>query len=556
MDISWNLQFGFAPALAMALLHSLWQGALLAATAAVALRLLARHGAALRHAVALAFLLAMVAMPAAGFARFWSRPATELNAGLVPAMSAPVIGPSADVFVQQSNGMAAAVSLLWLAGVAVMLLRQLGGWRLVGMLERHPFRALPVEWQQRVDALQRALRISRAVSVRLADDVLAPFTARLLRPVIWLPGALLERLPRAQLEALLAHELAHVRRLDWLWNGLQCVVEALLFFHPAAWWLGRRIRQEREHACDDLAVAACGDAIALAEALVELEHHRQPLPRLLLAAHGGSLMTRITRLLSTPPARRGRWAPLAIALLLGSGVVLATQLDPARHQAPDVRIESSTDGTLRPGDFRRITATGLDKRREYEANVGADGAIAETYRENGEARPIDADVRTWIDEVSRLSVPPPPPLPPAPPSPASPASPASPPSPASPASPASPPSPPSPPSPMDDAAIPAPPAPPPPPAPPSITEASDFKAILRLVAADPEVATRVGQPLAVLPDSVDGHVRLDGRNDQDGEARLSFVLSGPLGRARVLVSATRAVATWTVDTLDVRPYPG
>src|SRR5699024_4395410 len=151
--------------------------------------------------------------------------------------------------------------------------------------------------------------------------------------------------------------------------------------------------------------------------------------------------------------------------------------------APDVRIESSTDGTLRPGDFRRITATGLDKRREYEANVGADGAIAETYRENGEARRIDADVRTWIDEVSRLSVPPPPPLPPAPPSPPSPASPASPPSPASPASP------PSPPSPMDDAAMPAPPAPPPPPAPPSITEASDFKAILRLVAADPEVAT-------------------------------------------------------------------
>lgn len=348
MDIAWNAQFGFAPALARALLHSLWQGVLLAAMAALALQLLARHGAAMRHAVGLAFLLAMVGMPVAGFARFWAQPATEVNTGILPAMTAPAIAAMPDVFVQQSHGTAAALSLLWLIGVAIMLLRQLGGWRLVGMLEHHPFRKLPPEWQPRVDALQRALVISRKVAVRLSEDVLAPFTARLLRPVIWLPLSLLARLPREQVEALLAHELAHIRRLDWLWNGLQCVAESLLFFHPGAWWLGRRIRQEREHACDDLAVAACGDAIALAEALAELEHHRHPLPRLLLAAQGGSLMTRITRLLSGPQARRGRGVPLAIAILLGSGVVLASQLEPSQHQVPGLRIESSTDGTLRP----------------------------------------------------------------------------------------------------------------------------------------------------------------------------------------------------------------
>ncbi|MGV8932837.1 MAG: M56 family metallopeptidase, partial [Luteimonas sp.] len=298
MDRLWNAQFGFAPALALALLHSLWQGALLAAMAGVALRLLARHGAALRHAVGMAFLLAMVAVPAVTLSRFWSQPSTEVNAGILPAMTAPATGATPGVFVQQSSGLAAALSLLWLLGVAMMLMRHLGGWRLIGALERHPFHPLPPEWQQRVDKLQRAMRITRTVAVRLADDVVAPFTARVLRPVIWLPMSLLSRLPTEQFEALLAHELAHIRRLDWLWNVLQCVAESLLFFHPCAWWLSRHIRQERENACDDLAVAACGDAIALAEALADLELHRYPVPRLLLAAQGGSLMKRITRLLS------------------------------------------------------------------------------------------------------------------------------------------------------------------------------------------------------------------------------------------------------------------
>lgn len=550
MELLWNAQFGIAPALALALLHSLWQGALLAVMAGLALRLLARHGAALRHTVGLAFLLAMVAVPVVSFARFWTQPATDVNASILPAMTAPAIGAMPGVFVQQSSGLAAALSLLWLLGVAVMLLRQLGGWRLVGSLERHRFQPLPPQWQQRADALQRALRISRKVAVRLADDVLAPFTARLLRPVIWLPLSLLTRLPREQVEALLAHELAHIRRLDWLWNGLQGVAEALLFFHPGAWWLGRRIRQEREHACDDLAVAACGDAIALAEALAELERHRHPLPRLLLAAHGGSLMNRITRLLSRPPTRGGRWVPLGIAMLLVSGVVLATQLDPSRYQTPGLVIESSTDGTLRPGDYRRITATGLDKVREYDARVDARGDISEAYRENGEVRPVDPAVRTWLAEVSRLSVPPPSPSPP------SPESPHSPPSPPSPPSPHSPPSPPSP-SPLVGPGVPpAPPAPPPPPPPLSITEARDFKAILRLVAADAGVAARIGQPIAVMPDSVDGQMRVSGRNDENGRARLSFVLSGPLGRSRILVTATRAQATWTIATLDVQPPPG
>ena len=521
MDLLWTAQYGFAPALALALVHSLWQGALLALLASLALAACADRSAALRHAIGMGFLLAMAAAPTLSFAGFWLQPAVDVNAGLLPAMSSVASDAAPGRFVQRSNWVAGALTLVWLLGVALMLLRHFGGWRLVGALERHSFESLPVDWQRRVQRLQSALGISRTVLVRLADDIASPFTARLFRPVIWLPLSLLTRLPVEQIEALIAHELAHIRRMDWLWNGLQCVIESLLFFHPGAWWLGRRIRQEREHACDDLAVMACGDAIALAEALTELERHRHPFPRLVLAADGGSLMQRITRLL-TGASPGSRWRlPAGILVLLASGGLLATQLDISRRSLPGIRIESSTNGTLGPGDEREITVTGLDGVRYYRASVDAHGKLTELYRKDGKVLPITANVRFWIDEMARISVPPP--LPPAPPMPPS----------------------------LAD--LPMPPLPPPPPEPPEISESIAFKDILRLVAADAKVTRTLGTPITLVPDSVHGDLRLSGPNDADGEAALRFDLGGPKGRGKAIVQAERADGVWTLSNVELRP---
>jgi len=340
-----------------------------------------------------------------------------------------------------------------------------------------------------------------------------------------LPLSLLTRLPVDQVEALLAHELAHIQRLDWLWNGLQCVLESLLFFHPGAWWLSRRIRQEREHACDDLAVAACGNAIALAEALAELELHRHHFPRLVLAADGGSLMKRITRLLAgSSPGSRWR-LPAGIAVLVISGGLLATQSGTTNFSLPGIHIESTTDGTLGPGDEREIRATGLDGERYYIASVDRNGKLTEQYKKDGKVQPITPSVRTWIDEMSRLSVPPPPPPPPP-----------------------APPAPPAPPS------LVAPPPPPPaPPPPPELSDSSEFKEILRQVAADPSVTTALGTPITVVPDSVHGDLRISGWNDSDGEASLRFDLGGPKGRGTALVDAERADGVWKLSSLELRP---
>src|SRR5687768_2508429 len=130
-----------------------------------------------------------------------------------------------------------------------------------------------------------------------------------MRPVILLPASALTGLTTSQLELILAHELAHVRRFDYLVNLLQTIVETLLFYHPAVWWVSGRIRLEREHCCDDAAVAACGDVLSYARALTELEGLRGAMPALAMAATGGSLTERVRRLVDAPAHahRSSRW---------------------------------------------------------------------------------------------------------------------------------------------------------------------------------------------------------------------------------------------------------
>ena len=128
---------------------------------------------------------------------------------------------------------------------------------------------------QRVADLAARLRIGRAVRVVQSAAVQVPLVVGWLRPIVMLPASALTGLSPAQLESIIAHELAHVRRHDYLVNALQSVAEVLLYYHPACWWISRRIRVEREHCCDDIAVALCGDGVTYASALADLELHRR-----------------------------------------------------------------------------------------------------------------------------------------------------------------------------------------------------------------------------------------------------------------------------------------
>ena len=381
-------------AVASALLASLWQGAALAGAAWLGLTLLGQRSAALRHGVGMAFLLAITIAPIVTFVHSLAAPVPE---GSGAGLNGTALLPPA------------LLAWLWSAGVAWKLVRLVSGWRAFRRLETHRFERLPPEWLDRVERLRQRLGIARPVAVRLVAGVL-PCSARLLRPVIWLPATLLIRMAPDQIEAILAHELAHVRRLDWLWNALQCVVEALFFYHPGIWWLSRRIRQERENACDDLAVRACGDPITLAEALSALETIRRPI--FVLSSQGGSLMKRVSRLL-TPGARPtlGWKVPLAAIVLTGVGAALALQSGSA-----------SATGDTAPrwwqlrGDAVQLNRNVGSERRGYMRWRDGNGQVRERYVVNGHARPIDAATRQWIAETSVVPPPPSIPAPPAPPS--------------------------------------------------------------------------------------------------------------------------------------------
>ena len=158
----------------------------------------------------------------------------------------------------------------WLAGVIAMSIWSAAGWFIAQRLKRRSNRVLPEIWQSRMATLAGQLGIRRGI--RLCESTLAQVPAVIgwIRPVILIPAGALINLSAQELEAVLAHELAHIRRFDYVANLLQSAIEALLFYHPAMWWIAKRIRAERENCCDDLAIAACGDRVVYARALTAL----------------------------------------------------------------------------------------------------------------------------------------------------------------------------------------------------------------------------------------------------------------------------------------------
>jgi bla regulator protein blaR1 len=316
-------------AIAWALVHFRWQGALVGLAAAAALSLLKKSSAAVRYAVAAGALLLMVALPVATAVRLAGSPATAFTGS--PRLgqtspSSPGVGgvEGAGEEGRGDEGLSAAIPppvlpwvlSLWLAGVALLSAYHLGGLLQARRLKRTGY-PLGGDLEMTVCSLARRLGIARAVRLLESAAVPVPAVIGWLRPVILVPASALAGLSPQQLEAVLAHELAHVRRHDYLINLLQAAVETLLFYHPAVWWVSSQVRRERESCCDDLAVAICGDRLGYARALADLEGLRAPSPRLAMAADGGSLLDRIRRLVGAPaPRSRRSWMAGVVALSL------------------------------------------------------------------------------------------------------------------------------------------------------------------------------------------------------------------------------------------------
>jgi beta-lactamase regulating signal transducer with metallopeptidase domain len=209
------------------------------------------------------------------------------------------------------------IATAWLLGVYLLGLRLTVGLAGAEITRRRGRVAAPQAVERAVAELARCLGIRRPVAVFESAITSVPTLIGWLSPVILLPATAISGLTPQQLEAILAHELAHVRRHDYLVNLLQTVVETLLFYHPAVWWLSRKIRQERELCCDDIAVELCGDRIAYARALATLEERRTDRPNWVMAANGGVLANRIRRVVGRPqPVGTDRLSLLSVLAAL------------------------------------------------------------------------------------------------------------------------------------------------------------------------------------------------------------------------------------------------
>lgn len=338
--------------LGWSLLHFLWQGTLVALLLAACRPALRQASAQARYLAGCVALLAMLAWPLATFAWLWAH-SLPRDAALTTAVVGPGAWPEpALLAITRASGLASASDTergltvlvgLWGLGVMVLGLRTLGAWVLLARLRRMERTAVPATLLAALARLRARLEVSTPVRLYQSASVQVPTVLGWLRPMILLPVRVVSALSQEQLEAILAHELAHVRRHDYLVNLAQAVVETLLFYHPAVWWVSGGLRLEREHCCDDLAVACeGGNALRYARALVELEALRPDGSPLVLAATGGDLAARIRRLLGVPvePGASGRTPALGLA-----GVALIAVFTAAALRAGNAPVFSATQAT-------------------------------------------------------------------------------------------------------------------------------------------------------------------------------------------------------------------
>jgi beta-lactamase regulating signal transducer with metallopeptidase domain len=361
------------------LIHFVWQGTLIALATAAGLRLSRRGSSQARYIIACAGLAAMLASPlvtatlfvngagpGARFGEIGNAAISDAATGrslVRPAMTSSSVELSASPTSPETAGIRLDAFLVyvvwgWLTGVVVLMGRFTGGcWRL-HRLRAALARESVSRWHSASEQIARRLHVRASFRVVESSLVDAPSAIGWIRPVIVLPVAALANLAPSQIEAILAHELAHVRRRDYAVNLFQTIAETLLFYHPATWWVSARIREEREHCCDDEAVEVCGEPAAYAAALAELASWRVREAALAMGATDGSLLARVRRLVSVPrdePRRSmGALATLALSILVFAALAFQSS-SPVEADAPAVEKAAAANpvsaaSTVQPQD--------------------------------------------------------------------------------------------------------------------------------------------------------------------------------------------------------------
>ncbi len=331
-------------ALGWTFIHSLWQGAVIALVLGLILPGLKKRAATFRYTLAVGSLAALVALSVTTFVRCYTNaPAGNPSDVMVAvpgnddksASAVELYASTRDVAsedVQETGGFFNAfagnftryfplVVSLWFLGMMLFLAKMLGGLIYSERIRKTGITPLPDLWSNHLAALKEKMSITRPVKLVESCVAKVPMVIGYIKPVILMPLGVLTGLPRDQVEAIIAHELAHIRRNDFLVNIFQSLFESIFFYHPAVWWISGVIRKEREHCCDDLAVSVCRESIVYARALANLQERacNAPFYAVALAKRRYSLLSRIRRLNRKPVSSTSfteKWITLVVMILV------------------------------------------------------------------------------------------------------------------------------------------------------------------------------------------------------------------------------------------------
>jgi len=438
-----------AQALGWTLVHSLWQATFVALLLMLALprlrspqhRYRAAYGALLTVLLTAAVTFACVYSPTDGdVPAVADLPASGLEvSNLVPEAEAATFAfPALSEWLEAYYPV---VVTLWLLGFGLFLLRLCGGLFYISRLRREGLFLVETEWQERMAGLSERLALSRPVALFQSALVYAPVAIGYLKPVVLLPVGLLNQLSPAEVEAVLAHELAHIARRDWVFNLLQAFIESVFYFHPAVWWMSGIVRREREDCCDDTAVALCGSPLHYAKALLRVQEMAvsATVTGLALGLDGGTaapaarrrmlLLERVRRILNQPQHKSHNMEKsvatavlLALLLLVGLRAnppkVIESALAQISDLAPDFLTAQTNDyqmlGDSLPKPKGKQKISREDDNRRVEAEF-QDGQVTRLNIDGKEIPATEFDQHRDVTEglLRDVTPPPAPPTPPA-----------------------------------------------------------------------------------------------------------------------------------------------
>ncbi len=410
-------------ALGWTFVHSLWQGSLVALIMTAVLGKISSQQARKRYVIATLSLISVLLCSVITFVLLYQQPVetvrgTDLFATAVTA-TADVATLSIYAWISQFNPFLVSI---WIMGVVFFALRFCFGLGYLQHLKSQTIVTSP-EWQTSLDKIVHTLGYTR--SVRLAQSALIriPVVTGYLKPVILFPVGIINQLHTDEVEAILAHEVAHLVRNDFVQNLVQSLIEMVFYYHPAVWWISAVVRSERENCCDDLAVQVCSNSFTYAKALVRLEDvsYRAPALALPFAGSKGHLLNRIKRILNQPQNKSNVMERIIATVILIGCVTLLSFTEKNAQTKPETDVLTEYHFT--------VTDT-VPVQRDITVMKTLEGKDIEMRSENGEIKSlkINGEViepssypayEAEIEEMKAIAaeapeIPPIPPMPPAP----------------------------------------------------------------------------------------------------------------------------------------------